>query len=739
MNISTKCHLRFVISLVSLLLLTFLIPSASFAVVTGTRSASTVSSPITYDGRSLIINGKRILLISGAVHYPRSTPDMWPKILKESKAAGLNCIDTYVFWGGHEQQEGKYDFSERYNLPLFLDLCQKNGLYVILRVGPYICSEWNYGGFPWWLAGKPGLVTRTFNKPYMDAMESWVKELGRRVDKYQISNGGPIILVQMENEYGHVAASYGQDGQKYLAWAEELGHRAGFSVPIIMCDGASPSSIEAFNGYSVWERIKELHKLRPNQPALWTENWVNWYDIWGEKHHTKDVRGITSEIMRFFAAGGAGMNYYMWHGGTNFGRTAMYLGTTSYDFDAPLDEYGLPTLKLEYLKLMHTFLLQNASLILDGNRGSIEHIKQDGKEVAQVFPVISASNELDFVFNTTDSLVTLNVRGTKLSLEPKGTAVVKKLDSIFKVVYRNWDQPVMQPRIELIPSMIKLEWVAHAETIPAGNEEDKKFIPVQLPHNMLTVTHDETDYGWYRTTVYRKTGGEVTLAARVSDRLSVWVNGKFIGTVPDRLPENRKLNGAYVPGENNPENFALQIKVPMIEGKNNILLLVSTLGMIKNDKMIQLPMSEERQGLLSPVYLDGQPIDQPWSFISGMEGEHNRWYTDEGVKTTDWKTYVKPDQLSWYRSSFTLTPKEISGDPWMLDADGLGKGMIWVNGRNIGRYWQDAGPQRYYHVPSAWLKTGTNELVIFEEKNGTPQKVNFIRRHLTMESAIFNK
>ncbi|MCK9412916.1 MAG: beta-galactosidase [Prolixibacteraceae bacterium] len=719
-------------------MLTFLAPSTSFAVVKDIRSDSTVSSPITYDGKSLKINGKRTLLISGAFHYPRSTPDMWPQMLKESKSAGLNCIETYVFWEGHERQEGKYDFSERYNLPLFLDLCQKNGLYVILRVGPYICAEWNYGGLPWWLATKPGLVTRTWNKPYMDAMESWVMELGRQVANRQISNGGPIILVQMENEYKNVAKRYGEEGQKYLAWAEQLGHRAGFNVPMIMCEGASPSSIETLNGNSVWKRIEELHKRRPDQPAIWTENWVAWYDIWGEKHHTMNLRVVIPEIIRFFAAGGAGMNYYMWHGGTNFGRTAMYLGTTSYDYDAALDEYGLPTPNLQNLKLMHTFLQHNAGIILEGSRSPVQSVKQNGKEVVQVCSVNRADSVLDFVFNMTDSLKTVNMYGVDLSLQPKGVVAMEKSDGSFKVAYRSWDQPTLLPKVNLITANVCLSWTTRLDPLPTGVSGAAKFKVVQLPHNMLAETRDETDYGWYRTSVTREKAGLITLAARVSDRLSVWVNGKFIGTVPDRLPENRKLSGPYLPADNDAKKFALQIKVPLVAGKNELLLLVSTLGMIKGDWMIDLPMSQTQQGLLSPVYLDGQIINQQWSFAAGMVGEHNRWFTTGGAKTTDWKPYVKPAQLSWFRSSFTLTPKEISGDPWMLDAEGLGKGMIWVNGRNIGRYWQDAGPQRYYHVPSAWLKAGANELVIFEENNGTPQQVNLIRRHLTMEPAIIN-
>ncbi len=178
---------------------------------------------ITADQRSLIINGQRQLIFSGAVHYPRSTPAMWPQILRESKRAGLNCIETYVFWEGHEPQEGLYDFTGRYNLGHFLDLCQAEGLYAILRIGPYICAEWNFGGLPWWLVAREGMVTRTYNKPFMDAMGRWVHVLLEQVGDRQITQGGPIILAQMENEYDNVKPRYGEDGQRYLAWSGELG------------------------------------------------------------------------------------------------------------------------------------------------------------------------------------------------------------------------------------------------------------------------------------------------------------------------------------------------------------------------------------------------------------------------------------------------------------------------------------------------------------------------------------
>ena len=195
-------------------------------------------------------HGKRLLLLSGAIHYPRSTPAMWPRLLRESREAGLNCIETYVFWEGHEPREGEYCFEERFDLGRFLDACHEAGLHVILRVGPYICAEWNFGGLPAWLVTKPGMITRTANAPFQEAMGRWVQELWRRVGDRQITKGGPVILVQMENEYNNVAARYGDDGRRYLAWCVDLARQVGVEVPLVMCEGAPAGTLETLNGFS---------------------------------------------------------------------------------------------------------------------------------------------------------------------------------------------------------------------------------------------------------------------------------------------------------------------------------------------------------------------------------------------------------------------------------------------------------------------------------------------------------
>ena len=683
--------------------------------------------PVTFDNQSVIVNGERLLLISGAVHYPRATPDMWPHILEESKAAGINCIETYVFWEGHERVKGEYDFSGRYNLPLFLEMCKNEGLYVILRVGPYICAEWNNGGLPWWIIKVPGLTTRTWNKPYMKIVERWVMDLGQKMNKYLITNGGPIILVQMENEYNNVAARYGDDGQRYLKWSEELGEKARFNVPMLMCEGASDSSIETLNGNSVWKRVRELHLKRPVQPALWTENYTGWYDIWGENHKTRKTEEICTEVMRFFAVGGAGVNYYMWFGGTNFERNAMYLQTTSYDYDAPIDEYGLPTEKMEKLKALNLCLLTSQQVLLEGERLPVEKIIQNGEIVGEIRRIRWHEQEIVFIFNDIDTDININFYDNPLKISPHNGAILKKTDNKFELKYKSGEIPEHHVRIESILSNITLKWSTIQDSSIFLNDSIT-FEKISLPHNMLKITCDETDYGWYKTTFHTKENGEVMLSVRVADRLSIWLDGNFVTTIPEKLVENRRLSDNYQLGEIDSQKFSVGIPINIKPGEHKLLLLVSSLGMIKGDWMIDLPQSEEKKGLLSQVYINDKKIKSSWSFSPAMFGEREIYYSNI-YKETKWHPISKVQPFSWYKAIFFIDKKQIVGDPWMLDATGLGKGMIWINGKCIGRYWQNNGPQQFYHKPKSWLNLGENKLVILEEEENTPLKVKLLRRH----------
>jgi len=697
------------------------------------------AAAIATDRRSVIINGKREFLISGEMHYPRSTPLMWPNILRESKRAGLNCISTYVFWEGHEPQEGYYDFTDRFNLRHFLDCCQAEGLYVILRIGPYVCGEWNFGGLPWWLITKTGLITRTYNKPFMRAVEHWMRVLLAEVGDRQITQGGPIILVQMENEYNNVSQRYNQAGQDYLAWMAAMSRQAGIEVPLIMCEGAPEDVIETINGFSVWDRVEKLQQKRFHQPALWTENWLGWYNVWCDAYRRRPIEDITYEIIRFLALGGSGINYYMWHGGTNFDRDVMYLQTTSYECDAAFDEYGLPTQKSVQLSLLNEFIRNFQQILLEGTRSQREVLvpNQSDHDRDGVFlhSVRYLDQEIIFVINALPQSQQVSAYSVTLNMPAHSAGVLLgTINGTYSTVYCTWDTPKTKVVREMIPTSINLFWEMIEEPLPGqGLDADRRFVEITLPHNMLFETMDKTDYGWYSTVVASPQAGLVKLTAWVADLLSVWVNGQYVGSAPASLKENRlSLN-----------DFRVEIEIPLQAGENKLLLLVSAIGMIKGDWMINAPQSEERKGIIAPVAIDGVKVSGSWVFSAGLWGERVKIFNPSIASLAPWQTVINTSgPLRWYRATFMLDREQIVKEsPWALEIGSLFKGMIWVNGHCIGRYWQqssdsnttfnllntpvlmeDVGkpPQHFYHIPAEWLYEGKNTIVIVEERGAVP-------------------
>ena len=703
---------------------------------------------VSFDKRSLIVNGKRELILSGAVHYPRSTPSMWPRILRECKRAGLNTIETYVFWEGHEPQEGQYNFAGRHDLRRFLELCQREGLYVILRIGPYICAETNFGGLPWWLITKPGMVTRTWNPPFLAAMEQWVRRLMVEVGDCQITRGGPIILAQLENEYCNVSARYGEDGQRYLAWCVTMGRAAGIEVPQIMCEGAPPDAISTLNGFAVWSRVASLRTERQAQPMLWTEAWMGWYDTWGEPHHLRKVEDIAYETLRFFGVGGTGVNHYMWHGGTNFDRDAMFLQATSYDSDAALDEFGLPTDKSDRMGVLHHGLQRHADFFLKGRRGKPQilvagQLAQHADGVV-AYPFRLAGRELAVVVNGNDWPKTVTTRGLTLNIPNHAGVMLLGRGRRFEEVYRSWGQPAKPIVRTMVDSGKPLAWQMVEEPLPAARgPKAVPFLPVTPPHNMLLTTRDETDYGWYGAEIQSPRAGIATLSGRVADLVSVWVDGRYAGTAPERLQEDRTQAS----------DFDFTLRIPLRRGKNRLQLLVHALGMIKGDWMINAPQSEEKKGLLSPLKLDGRQLDADWQFTPGLWGER-AGLPDPGCATPriHWRAPAATDNpLRWYQASFRLTARDlVDRRPWALAVGALHKGGLWINGHGLGRYWQlpaidarrarftchphlintghDQPTQPYYHIPSDWLLPGTNLLVVLEERGALPGNAGLVRR-----------
>ncbi|XP_021900430.1 beta-galactosidase 6 isoform X2 [Carica papaya] len=318
---------------------------------------------VTYDGRSLMVDGHRQIFFSASIHYPRSTPDMWPSLISKAKEGGVDVIETYVFWNLHEPQPLQYDFSGRNDLVRFIKEIQAQGLYAFLRIGPFIESEWTYGGLPFWLHDVPGVVYRTDNEPFKFYMQNFTTKIVNlmKSEKLYASRGGPIILSQIENEYGNVEPAFHEKGPVYVRWAAKMAVDLQTGVPWVMCkqpDAPDPV-INTCNGMRCGETFPGPNS--PNKPKIWTENWTSFYQVYGGEPYMRSAEDIAFHVALFIAKNGSFVNYYMYHGGTNFGRSGAAYVITSYYDQAPLDEYAFnPILRV----LMPNFTF-NLSDMLD--------------------------------------------------------------------------------------------------------------------------------------------------------------------------------------------------------------------------------------------------------------------------------------------------------------------------------------------------------------------------------------
>jgi beta-galactosidase len=307
------------------------------------------------------LDGKPFRVISGEMHYPRIPREYWRARLRMAKAMGLNTITTYVFWNVHEPQPGVYDFSGNNDVAEFISEAQQEGLYVILRPGPYVCAEWEWGGYPAWLLKDPSTKVRTTDPKFMQPAARWIARLGKELAPLQIGNGGPIILTQVENEYG----SFGSD-HEYMQQIHKLLVDAGFTKSqLYTADGPEqvpngslpdlPVGIN-FGGEKTGDAQKAfatLKKIRPDGPFINSEYWAGWFDHWGSKHaHTNTAAQVAN--FRWMLQQGYSVSIYMFHGGTSFGwmngantdgKGSYEPDVTSYDYDSALDESGRPTSK----------------------------------------------------------------------------------------------------------------------------------------------------------------------------------------------------------------------------------------------------------------------------------------------------------------------------------------------------------------------------------------------------------
>ncbi len=302
-------------------------------------------------GSDFYKDGKKIKIISGAVHYFRNMPDTWDDIFLKLKAVGCNCVETYCAWNMHEKVRGEYDFSGRLDLPLFIEKATAHDLMVIVRPGPYICAEWEFGGLPWWLQTEPNMEIRCSNAAYMRCFSKYMKDLLAKVRPYLFTNGGNVIMLQVENEYGY----YGDD-KTYMSKLVELYRENGIDVPLFTSDGGSKEILldgmvegcfATLNfGSRVQENFAAHDELFPDVPKVCMEMWNGWFDAWGDEyHHTTSAETYAQVVDDMLCKGS--LNMYMFIGGTNFGFTSganhyesFAPDVTSYDYDALLTECG---------------------------------------------------------------------------------------------------------------------------------------------------------------------------------------------------------------------------------------------------------------------------------------------------------------------------------------------------------------------------------------------------------------
>ncbi|KAL9840950.1 putative beta-galactosidase [Arabidopsis thaliana] len=659
---------------------------------------------VTYDGTSLIINGNRELLYSGSIHYPRSTPEMWPNIIKRAKQGGLNTIQTYVFWNVHEPEQGKFNFSGRADLVKFIKLIEKNGLYVTLRLGPFIQAEWTHGGLPYWLREVPGIFFRTDNEPFKEHTERYVKVVldMMKEEKLFASQGGPIILGQIENEYSAVQRAYKEDGLNYIKWASKLVHSMDLGIPWVMCkqNDAPDPMINACNGRHCGDTFPGPNK--DNKPSLWTENWTTQFRVFGDPPAQRSVEDIAYSVARFFSKNGTHVNYYMYHGGTNFGRTSAHYVTTRYYDDAPLDEFGLEREpKYGHLKHLHNALNLCKKALLWGqprvekpsNETEIRYYEQPGTKVCAAF----------LANNNTEAAEKIKFRGKEYLIPHRSISILPDCKTVVYNTGENFDFKVFT---ESVPSKIKGD----------------SFIPVEL----YGLTKDESDYGWYTTSfkiddndLSKKKGGKPNLRiASLGHALHVWLNGEYLG------------NGH---GSHEEKSFVFQKPVTLKEGENHLTMLGVLTGFPDSGSYMEHRYTGPRS--VSILGLGSGTLDlteeNKWGNKVGMEGERLGIHAEEGLKKVKWeKASGKEPGMTWYQTYFDAPESQSAA---AIRMNGMGKGLIWVNGEGVGRYWMSflsplgQPTQIEYHIPRSFLKPKKNLLVIFEEEpNVKPELIDFV-------------
>ncbi|KAK9160853.1 hypothetical protein Syun_007194 [Stephania yunnanensis] len=655
---------------------------------------------------------------------------MWPDLIQKSKEGGLNTIETYVFWNAHEPERRQYDFSGNLDFVRFVKQIQDTGMYAFLRIGPYACAEWNYGGYPVWLHNIEGIEMRTNNDVYKKEMQNFTTYIVDLMKKEKLfaSQGGPIILAQIENEYGNVMGPYGDAGKEYINWCATMANSLDIGVPWVMCQ-QSDAPLPMINTCNGWY-CDQFTPSNPNSPKMWTENWTGWFKGWGEPDPHR-----TAEDLAF-----------AYHGGTNFGRVAggPYIATT-YDYDAPLDEYGnLNQPKWGHLKELHLLLSSMEKVLTHGDVSSIDY---HNIVSATIYSFNGTSS--CFLSNANDSAdATISYQGTNYTLPAWSVSILPDCKAVaYNTAKVNTQTSVFVKKpnqAEDEPIALSWTWrpehIKHTVNHGLGSFSAKQII------EQKAATNDSSDYLWYMTSVHLDKddlvlGDDLTLRVNTTGHvLHAYVNGKHIGS-------EWSQGGSY--------QFIFERKVKLKKGKNQLTLLSVTVG-LKNYGSFFYDTPVGLGGVqLVRNHSDGLKIikdfsSNKWSYKVGLEGEEKQLYNVESKSKFHASNLPSRRMMTWYKTTFKAP---LGNDPVVVDLLGMGKGYAWVNGRSIGRFWpsflaRENGctatcdyrgsynnnkclskcgetSQRWYHVPRSFLNFDVNTLVLFEELGGNPSFVNF--------------
>ena len=677
---------------------------------------------VSYDERSFFINGKRTLFLSGAMHYPRSLPDAWPRLLGEMTKDGLNMLQTYVFWSLHEPERGQpYNFEGNANLTHFIELAAASGLFVNLRIGPYVAAEWTYGGLPAWLNKVPGMRLRSNSSVWEMEMARFVSDVAKLVEPYLARNGGPIVMAQIENEYHW-------DDQAYVEWCGKLAESLQLDIPWLMCNGNSAKNvINTCNGNDCTKYAENHAKKYPGQPLVWTEN-EGWYQEWSRpadySWNNRSPQDMAFVILKWIARGGAHHNYYMWYGGSNFGRWGGSAITPMYADGVNLHSDGLPNEpKKSHLQQMHQALAQSADILLSAPsqiNNSVHLLVYDNSTKTWVtgtdqiaFAYQVGDKNVSFVENDAAKEFLVQYNGKVIRMPPESVAIVDSSDT---VVYHSGvvKGPQNYTREYVSTGVLKSsKWSSWIEPLNFTGA-----LKARYPLEQLSVTDDSTDYLFYVTTVLADASGDtdVEIGALTGSAFSLFVDGKLVGGTDDRTHSWGPV-------------IELKARIPVVKGQHELAILSVSLGIITHLE----PTTFNFRGIVRGVQFAGKNITNGlWLHQPGLVGEKLEVFTESGAKAVTWSSHVPTaTPLTWYMARFDAPPPPSQKQSLLLDLGGMTRGHVYVNGFDLGRYWLaevDGKPvQQFYLLPYSLLVEKGNLLVVFDELGiGDPHKTSVV-------------